>query len=129
MNKKPNLTAAPAELRRRAEARLRGGRESQRSQAGDTKSPVESRRLLHELQVHQVELEMQNAELQESRDRMEAVLEKYTDLYDFAPVGYFSLDEQGVILEANLTGIELCLRYAAEQGLVPRVYGVGEIFA
>ena len=50
---------------------------------------------------------MQNAELQEARDRMEALLEKYTDLYDFAPVGYFSLDEQGLILEVNLTGAAL----------------------
>ena len=50
---------------------------------------------------------MQNAELQEARDRMEALLEKYTDLYDFAPVGYFSLDEQGRILEVNLTGAAL----------------------
>ena len=59
------------------------------------------------MQVHQIELEMQNAELQEARDRMEALLEKYTDLYDFAPVGYFSLDEQGRILEVNLTGAAL----------------------
>jgi PAS domain S-box-containing protein len=64
-------------------------------------------RLLHELQVHQVELEMQNAELHEARDRMEVLVEKYTDLYDFAPVGYFSLDESGRIMEANLTGATL----------------------
>jgi len=63
--------------------------------------------LVHELQVHQVELEMQNAELQEARNRLEGLLEKYTDLYDFAPVGYFSLDEQGRILEVNLTGAAL----------------------
>jgi PAS domain S-box-containing protein len=50
---------------------------------------------------------MQNAELQEARDRMEALVEKYTDLYHFAPVGYFSLDEQGRILEVNLTGAAL----------------------
>jgi PAS domain S-box-containing protein len=56
------------------------------------------------LQVHQIELEMQNAELLEARDRVEELLEKYTDLYDFAPVGYYSLDEQGRIVEVNLTG-------------------------
>ncbi len=50
---------------------------------------------------------MQNAELQEARDRVESLLEKYTDLYDFAPVGYFSLDEAGRILEVNLTGAAL----------------------
>jgi len=67
-------------------------------------SKVDTQRVLHELQVHQVELEMQNAELQEARGRMESLLEKYTDLYDFAPVGYLSLDEAGRILEVNLTG-------------------------
>jgi len=101
MNGKTNTSAA--ELRRRAEARLR-------KQQGSTALPrteADTQRLLHELQVHQVELEMQNAELQEARDQMEALLEKYTDLYDFAPVGYFSMDEQGLILEVNLTGAAL----------------------
>jgi len=59
------------------------------------------------LEVHQIELEMQNAELQKARDDLEAALEKYTDLYDFAPVGYFSIDESDVILETNLTGAAL----------------------
>ena len=63
----------------------------------------DSLRLLHELQVHQIELEMQNAELSRARDEIEIVLEKYTDLYDFAPVGYFTLDRNGAILAANLT--------------------------
>ena len=104
MQKKPNTSADAAELRRRAEARL------QRSSGESTAQPrtdADTQRLLHELQVHQVELEMQNAELQEARDKMEALLEKYTDLYDFAPVGYFSIDEQGLILEVNLTGAAL----------------------
>jgi PAS domain S-box-containing protein len=104
MNKKPNPSVTPAELRHRAETRLRKQPKPQPSKAGNTKSVTDTRRLLHELQVHQVELEMQNTELQEGRDRMEALLEKYTDLYDFAPVGYFSLDDQGLILEVNLTG-------------------------
>ncbi|HXI52038.1 MAG TPA: histidine kinase [Candidatus Saccharimonadales bacterium] len=95
------------ELRRRAAAQLRERRKSQRSKAQAANSTADNARLLHELQVHQVELELQNAELQEARDRMERLLEKYTDLYDFAPVGYFSLDEQGRILEANLTGAAL----------------------
>ena len=50
---------------------------------------------------------MQNAELQDARDKVETLLETYTDLYDFAPVGYFSVDEQGLILEVNLTGAAL----------------------
>src|ERR1035441_169825 len=85
MNKKPNTLIAAAELRRFAEARLRVRPVNQRSKTADPKSVAAPLRLLHELQVHQVELEMQNAELHEARDRMETLLEKYTDLYDFAP--------------------------------------------
>jgi PAS domain S-box-containing protein len=107
MNRKPNPSADAAELRRRAEARLRKQPSNQRSEGGNPKSEADPRRLLHELQVHQVELEVQNAELQEARNRMEGLLEKYTDLYDFAPVGYFSVDEPGRILEVNLTGAAL----------------------
>jgi PAS domain S-box-containing protein len=124
MNKKPPITAdARAELQefgdkqkhgpimaalyRQAKARLRKKQKNQPSTAADTKSKAGPQRLLHELQVHQIELEMQNIELQESRDRMEVLLDKYTDLYDFAPVGYLSLDEQGRILEANLIGAAL----------------------
>ena len=61
----------------------------------------------HKLQVHQTELERQNTDLQEARNELESKLEKYTDLYDFAPVGYFCLDAQGRILEVNLTGATL----------------------
>ncbi len=107
MQTKPNLSTAAAELRHCAEERLRERQGGQRSEDGIPKAEADSRRLLHELQVHQVELEMQNAELQEARDRIGALLEKYTDLYDFAPVGYLSLDEQGRILEVNLTGATL----------------------
>lgn len=64
-------------------------------------------RVFHELEVHQIELEMQNAELEAARNSLEAALERYTDLYDFAPVGYFTVAETGVILEANLTGAAL----------------------
>lgn len=103
MHKKPNSSIDAAELRRRAEEQLRG---QQRDKA-PPRTDADTQRLLHELQVHQIELEMQNAELLEARDRMETMVEKYTDLYDFAPVGYFSLNEQGVILEANLTGATL----------------------
>ncbi len=107
MNRKPTPAAEATELRHRAEARMRDRQRNRRSAIGYPKSEADTQRLLHELQVHQVELEMQNAELQEVRDRMEALLQKYTDLYDFAPVGYFSLDEQGRIQEANLTGATL----------------------
>ncbi|NTV15234.1 MAG: GGDEF domain-containing protein [Desulfobulbaceae bacterium] len=67
----------------------------------------EIQRLLHELQVHQVELEMQNSELRQARDDAEAALGRYTDLYDFAPVGYFTLDRSGIIRAANFAGTGL----------------------
>jgi PAS domain S-box-containing protein len=103
MQKKPNTSADAAKLRRRAEMRLRG----QQKDTPPPRTDADTQKLLHELQVHQIELEMQNVELQDARDKMETLLEKYTDLYDFAPVGYFAIDEQGLILEVNLTGAAL----------------------
>lgn len=64
-------------------------------------------RLLHELQVHQIELEMQNDELQQTRDSISALVDRYTDLYDFAPVGYLTLGPSGNILQANLTAAKM----------------------
>ncbi len=93
------MKAPSATLRDRAETRLR--------EKKPRKAATEPQRVLHELQVHQVELEMQNAELQETRDRLEALLEQYTDLYDFAPVGYFTFNTAGVIHLVNLTGARL----------------------
>ncbi|MCX5645915.1 MAG: histidine kinase [Phycisphaerae bacterium] len=103
MQKKPNTSADAAKLRRGAELRLR----AQQRDTPTLRTDADTQKLLHELQVHQIELEMQNTELLEARDKMETLLDKYTDLYDFAPVGYFSLDEQGLILEVNLTGAAL----------------------
>ncbi len=68
---------------------------------------VEMQRLVQELQIHQIELEMQNEELKQARDEAEAERERYLDLYDFAPVGYFTLDRDGVIRQMNLTGARL----------------------
>lgn len=62
------------------------------------------RRILQELQVHQIELEMQNAELRQARNDVETALKNYTDLYEFAPAGYFTLNREGVVHAANLTG-------------------------
>jgi PAS domain S-box-containing protein len=70
-------------------------------------SPGAMRRTLHELRVHQIELEMQNDELRLAQAHLDAARERYFDLYNLAPVGYVSLDEQGLILEANLAAATL----------------------
>ena len=67
----------------------------------------EAQRLYHELQVHQIEMEMQNEELRQSRNEVEAALEKYTDLYNFAPIGYFTLTRDTSINAVNLAGASL----------------------
>ncbi|HSJ99862.1 MAG TPA: ATP-binding protein [Kofleriaceae bacterium] len=64
-------------------------------------------RLIHDLQVHQIELEMQNRELQQAQERIEEARERYADLYDFAPVGYATLHPTGHIRDINLTGATL----------------------
>ena len=102
MNKKPKTTAAPAALRRSAESKLRAQRTGVKADV-----PAETKRLLHELQVHQVELEMQNAELRKTRDELEVALGNYTEIYDFAPAGYFTLAEDGTIQMLNLSGASL----------------------
>ncbi len=63
--------------------------------------------LVHELQVHQVELEMQNEELRRVQEEIEESRIKYSDLYDFAPIGYFTFSQAGEIVEVNLTGASL----------------------
>ena len=64
---------------------------------------LELRQTLHELRVHQIQLEMQNEELRRIQGELERSQRRYFDLYNLAPVGYFSLSEAGLILEANLT--------------------------
>ena len=117
MKKVRTPSANAAELRRRAEARLRVNKTE-----GATPTEKEALRLLHELQVHQIELEMQNEELRQSRAEVEAGLERYTELYDFAPVGYLTLGRDGAIRQVNLTGARLLGVERAR--LVGRRFGV-----
>lgn len=91
--------SAKSQLRRRAEAEV-----SRNFPEPDAPiSPDASREALHELRVHQIELEMQNEELRRSQLELEASRARYFDMYDLAPVGYLTINDKGRILEANLT--------------------------
>ena len=95
------MTSDAAALRRAAEALL----DKQAAARAHLQAPAaDPAMLLHELQVHQIELEIQNNELRESRAELEAALTLYTQLYDFAPVGYFTLSRHGLIQQTNLAG-------------------------
>jgi PAS domain S-box-containing protein len=89
----------PGDLRKLAEekARLQG------SDAAEKLSPGETQRLIHELRVHQIQLEMQNEELQRAQAELALSKLRYFDLFDLAPVGYMTVSEQGIITESNLT--------------------------
>jgi PAS domain S-box-containing protein len=71
------------------------------------RTEVETQRLVHELEVHQIELEMQNEEMRQAQQELELSRNTYAELYDFAPVGYFIFDQNGVIREVNLAGAQL----------------------
>jgi len=103
MKKDKGKPADAAELRRRAEERVR----KQKASPGRPQTDQDLQRLVHELQVHQIELEMQNEELLNARVEVETGLQRYMDLYDFAPVGYFTFRRDGEIRQVNLAGARL----------------------
>lgn len=90
------------ELRRRAQGLVSGAANS-----ASALIPEDIETLVHELETYQVELELQNEELRQAQRALEQSHQRYTDLYDFAPVGYLTISEKSLIVEANLTVCEL----------------------
>ncbi|HLH31365.1 MAG TPA: PAS domain-containing protein, partial [Terriglobia bacterium] len=85
-------------LRKRAEAMLRKSRtDIQKMSSADVQE------LVYELQIHQIELELQNEALREAQVELVESRDRLSDLYEFAPVGYVTIDQNGKILECNLT--------------------------
>jgi PAS domain-containing protein len=103
MNKEKRNFTDDQMLRRNAEELLK----KKQVKLENASMETDSIKLLHELQVHQIELEMQNEELIKANETAETALKKYTMLYDFAPMGYFTLDPNGNIYELNFTGAEM----------------------
>ena len=92
---------ANSNLRQHAENKVREKGQS------NSLSEADVRALCHELEVHQIELEMQNEELRRVQAELAVSEEKYRDLYEFAPIGYFNLASSGQIRESNLAGASL----------------------
>ncbi len=105
MTRDGNLNEKSESLRKRAEESLRGKVAYVENISGPLSDDV--RKLLHELQVYQIELEMQNEELRTAQIALEESKDNYLDLYDYAPVGYLTLDKNALVLEANLSGAGL----------------------
>jgi PAS domain S-box-containing protein len=99
----PKAKKRSSGLRARAEARVPPGPK----QPPASLTVAELRHLMHELEVHKVELEIQNEELRAARGATEAALARYTELFDFAPIGYATLSADGVICELNHAGARL----------------------
>jgi len=90
-------------LREKAEESLK----KKLSKRNENTSELDTQKLFHELEVHQIELEMQNEELILARTAAEEAAEKYTEIFDFSPLGYFVLSKEGIITELNLSGAEM----------------------
>ncbi|MCU7867140.1 MAG: EAL domain-containing protein [Candidatus Thiodiazotropha sp. (ex Lucinoma borealis)] len=103
MSKEKQRSTAKDELRRRAEKRV-----IQADRQGITEMSTDDIAILvHELETHQIELEMQNEELLCTQDILVEMRDQYTELYDFAPVGYVTISAQGLIVQSNLTFAEM----------------------
>ncbi len=121
MSTSPFETNEHARLRRDAEARLKEGSAPPAkvwstganalsllyTLASSPASAADALKLLHELQVHQVELDLQHEQVEATRREIAEDLARYKGLYEAAPAGYFNLDASGHILEGNVAGAEL----------------------
>jgi PAS domain S-box-containing protein len=108
------------QLRKEAEARLKAGTATASNWtlgvdalrmlhrlSSDPGTAADALKLLHELQVHQVELDLQSEEMHANEQRLVGECSRYRELYEFAPLGYFCVDFHGEIIESNLAGAAL----------------------
>ena len=116
--KKDNRNSESHDLRQKAEALLK----KKSVKAGSHLSEIEIYKLNHELEVHQIELELQNEELKLSRSAAMETAEKFAELYDFAPMGYLTLSKDGKIMELNLLAAEMIGEVRSR--LINRHFGV-----
>jgi len=102
MNNSSKLSKT-ANLRQKAETLLR----INSSETGSPLSEIETLKLIHELEVHQIELELINEELMLANSAAQEAAQKYTKLFDFAPSGYFTLSKEGTVIDLNFSGAKM----------------------
>ncbi len=105
-------------LRQKAEDVLK----NDNSDSSNLYQEVDDMKLIHELHVHQIELELQNEELTHAIERAETASDKYSELYDFAPIGYFTLTKNGYINELNFMGASMLHKDRSQ--LINRMFAV-----
>jgi len=105
-NNDPNDKNVKKNLRQEAEKILQSN-ELELVENIEKMEPESIKRVVHELKVHQIELEMQNDELLKVHTELDVSLNRYFELYDLAPVGYFTLNDKGLVMEANLTASKM----------------------
>ena len=110
MKKKNGELENASELRKRAVGKFKS-----KPALPEKLSQLDVPALIEELRIHQIQLEMQNDEIRKAQQVVEESRAKYSDLYDFAPMGYLTLDQNGLILEANLTA---CSKLGIERSLL-----------
>lgn len=104
MGRRKGQDDGASDLRRRAEEEVR--RRFPKLESASELSPADVQELIHQLKADQIELEMQNHELRRTEELLSKSRDRFANLYDFAPVAYFTLDDKGAIVEVNLAGAE-----------------------